>query len=108
MLFTSSYNSPAALTSTISHDDGASMYTRWPNAILSSPNQTPEITNPYTLPAGAHTLLVTYVESKWSARGAILCSRCAGALDLGYDDPWFIGVGFMSYRRRSKVGFRIA
>jgi PEP-CTERM motif len=105
---TSSYTSATPFSSTITHDDGASMYIDATTAILSSPGETSSITQPYILPAGSHTLTVDYVEAQGAP--AVLSYIAA----VPEPSTWammilgFVGVGFMSYRRRSNGGFRVA
>lgn len=62
---TGSYNA-TSVTGTLTHDDGASLYDYLGNAVVSSPNETSQVTDNFTLPGGAHNFTLDYVEANGS------------------------------------------
>jgi hypothetical protein len=98
--------SGSTVTGTISHDDGASVYDYLGNAVYFSPAETSDIVGAFTLPGGAHSFTVDYVEGNGSP----------SVLDLSVSSvpepaTWavmlvgFFGMGTMMRRSRAKRSF---
>jgi PEP-CTERM motif len=103
---TANYSSTAPLTGFVTHDDGASLYVNNAN-IFSNPTLTTAVTDNFVLPAGNNQIELFYVEANGSPSvltvAAVPEPATWAMMILG-----FVGVGFMSYRRRAKSGFRLA
>jgi len=111
MYISGSYFSPPGGTAaSISHDDGASLYIDGnPCTLLCFPGQTTETTGFFTLPAGSHNFVLTYVESNGSPSDLIFnTGRVSFSSTVPEPSTWammligFAGVGFVAYRRTKK------
>ena len=109
VLLTTPISTGTSHTETALHDDGMSLYAPGLTNILSSSGETVAKAETFVLPAGSYTLTGVYVE----AQGAPAALQFTTAVPE--PSTWammifgFIGVGFMSYRRKSKDSrFRIA
>jgi hypothetical protein len=103
---TTNYQSTGPVAGSVVHDDGASLYVNNVN-IFSSPGLTAAMTSPFVLPGGNNQIELYYVEANGSPSilnvSAVPEPATWAMMILG-----FIGVGFMSYRRKAKGAFRLA
>jgi hypothetical protein len=100
------YQSAVPVAGSVTHDDGATLYVKNEN-VFSSPDLTQAITSNFVLPAGNNELELYYVEAIGSPSvltvAAVPEPSTWAMIILG-----FMGLGFMSYRRKSLGGLRLA
>jgi hypothetical protein len=109
-MLTANYSSATPLSGSVTHDDGASLDVfngSTTTNLFSNPTLTTAVKDNFVLPAGNNQIQLYYVEANGSPSvltvAAVPEPATWAMMILG-----FIGVGFMSYRRRAKSGFRLA
>ena len=104
-------SSPGPYTGTITHDDGVT-YTVGGNPLITSPGETSSDTDPFSTAAGFSNapFVIDYVEGNGapSILNLTVTSPVPEASTWGMMILGFMGVGFMAYRRKDRVAFRIA
>ncbi|MGH6988095.1 MAG: PEPxxWA-CTERM sorting domain-containing protein [Caulobacteraceae bacterium] len=96
-------NAATAVTGTITHDDGASVYDLNSNAVYSSPAETSSVTGNFSLPAGDFT--VDYVEANGSPSILEFATSVPEPATWAMLLAGFAFVGYAMRRRRTSVSF---
>jgi hypothetical protein len=116
--FTGIVSSSGPLSGTVTHDDGASLIVAGNNLLpLGDAGPTPPETSTITDPALSHNgdhFILDYVEFNGSPAELTLALNVPVLTDVPEPSTWammilgFCGVGFLAYRRKSKVALRLA
>jgi hypothetical protein len=104
-------SSPGPYTGSITHDDGAT-YKVGADTLVNSPGETSSLNSPFATAAGFTNaqFILDYVEGNGapSILNLTVTSPVPEASTWGMMILGFMGVGFMAYRRKDRVAFRIA